>query len=207
MKKKPSVVNKIKTSLKFIRVDKKELQLHYQLLFQQTITWPVKWRISHCFQKSTCRATSVSLIVFSVMKFLYVKIYFLEYIRRLNLAFTYIESLISLLTPNVPVFCRRKNSLQSVSPAVSPMNSPKLPPRNVPSIEPPAQTPPDSPSIQNMPWRTRLHTIKNSFLGSPRFHRRKMQGNKCLTLERKRQTSRWIRRESNLMFTLSSDKD
>ena len=76
----------------------------------------------------------------------------------------------------MPVFCRRKNSLQSVSPAVSPMNSPKLPPRNVPSIEPPTQTPPDSPSIQNMPWRTRLHTIKNSFLGSPRFHRRKMQG-------------------------------
>ncbi|CAK6984377.1 hypothetical protein LDENG_00133080%2C partial, partial [Scomber scombrus] len=26
-----------------------------------------------------------------------------------------------------------------------------------------------------MPWRTRLNSIKNSFLGSPRFHRRKMQ--------------------------------
>ena len=116
-----------------------------------------------------------------------------------------IESLINLLTPNVPVFCRRKNSLQSVSPAVSPMNSPKLPPRNVPSIEPPAQTPPDSPSIQNMPWRTRLHTIKNSFLGSPRFHRRKMQGRSPFILERKRQTSKWIRRESKLRFTLSSN--
>ena len=74
--------------------------------------------------------------------------------------------------------CRRKNSLQSSSPAGSPMNSPKLPPRNIgPCVEPPVtQTPPDSPSLQNMPWRTRLHTIKNSFLGSPRFHRRKMQG-------------------------------
>lgn len=26
-------------------------------------------------------------------------------------------------------------------------------------------------------WKTRLTNIKNSFLGSPRFHRRKMQGN------------------------------
>ncbi|XP_042372103.1 serine/threonine-protein kinase BRSK2-like [Plectropomus leopardus] len=26
-----------------------------------------------------------------------------------------------------------------------------------------------------MPWRTRLNSIKNSFLGSPRFHRRKLQ--------------------------------
>lgn len=25
-------------------------------------------------------------------------------------------------------------------------------------------------------WKTRLTNIKNSFLGSPRFHRRKMQG-------------------------------
>ena len=26
-------------------------------------------------------------------------------------------------------------------------------------------------------WKSRLNTIKNSFLGSPRFHRRKLQGN------------------------------
>uniref|UniRef100_A0A8C7G9B6 BR serine/threonine kinase 2 n=1 Tax=Oncorhynchus kisutch TaxID=8019 RepID=A0A8C7G9B6_ONCKI len=36
-------------------------------------------------------------------------------------------------------------------------------------------TPPPSPSIGGLPWRTRLNSIKNSFLGSPRFHRRKMQ--------------------------------
>lgn len=35
--------------------------------------------------------------------------------------------------------------------------------------------PPGSPHTSNH-WRTRLTTIKNSFLGSPRFHRRKLQG-------------------------------
>ena len=35
-------------------------------------------------------------------------------------------------------------------------------------------TPPGSPSAQH--WKSRLNTIKNSFLGSPRFHRRKLQG-------------------------------
>uniref|UniRef100_A0A8D0ATU5 BR serine/threonine kinase 2 n=1 Tax=Sander lucioperca TaxID=283035 RepID=A0A8D0ATU5_SANLU len=40
---------------------------------------------------------------------------------------------------------------------------------------PPTPTPPPSPSIGGMPWRTRLNSIKNSFLGSPRFHRRKLQ--------------------------------
>lgn len=41
----------------------------------------------------------------------------------------------------------------------------------------PSATPPGSPSnVANTPWKSRLHTIKNSFLGSPRFHRRKMQG-------------------------------
>ncbi|KAL5006823.1 hypothetical protein ScPMuIL_015629 [Solemya velum] len=34
---------------------------------------------------------------------------------------------------------------------------------------------PRSPSVQVTPWKSRLHTIKNSFLGSPRFHRRKLQ--------------------------------
>ncbi|XP_050685735.1 serine/threonine-protein kinase BRSK2 [Leptidea sinapis] len=51
-----------------------------------------------------------------------------------------------------------------------------------------AQSPPQSSLFPNLasiavgtagtpaaPWRTRLATIKNSFLGSPRFHRRKMQ--------------------------------
>uniref|UniRef100_A0A1B6D1M0 non-specific serine/threonine protein kinase n=1 Tax=Clastoptera arizonana TaxID=38151 RepID=A0A1B6D1M0_9HEMI len=36
-------------------------------------------------------------------------------------------------------------------------------------------TPPGSPHTSNH-WRSRLTTIKNSFLGSPRFHRRKLQG-------------------------------
>ena len=36
-------------------------------------------------------------------------------------------------------------------------------------------TPPGSPSTAH--WRSRLNSIKNNFLGSPRFHRRKMQGN------------------------------
>ena len=35
-------------------------------------------------------------------------------------------------------------------------------------------TPPGSPSATH--WRSRLNSIKNNFLGSPRFHRRKMQG-------------------------------
>ncbi len=37
-------------------------------------------------------------------------------------------------------------------------------------------TPPGSPSAAH--WRSRLNSIKNNFLGSPRFHRRKMQGKK-----------------------------
>lgn len=73
-------------------------------------------------------------------------------------------------------FVRRKASL-SGSPSTSPLSSPKLSRagRSTPSHSPSA-TPPGSPSIQTTPWKSRLHTIKNSFLGSPRFHRRKMQG-------------------------------
>lgn len=37
-------------------------------------------------------------------------------------------------------------------------------------------TPPGSPHSTGHHWRSRLTTIKNSFLGSPRFHRRKLQG-------------------------------
>ena len=39
-------------------------------------------------------------------------------------------------------------------------------------------TPPGSPSATH--WRSRLNSIKNNFLGSPRFHRRKMQGEEIL---------------------------
>lgn len=39
----------------------------------------------------------------------------------------------------------------------------------------PNPTPPGSPHLAQ--WRSRLNTLKNSFLGSPRFHRRKLQGN------------------------------
>lgn len=66
------------------------------------------------------------------------------------------------------------------SPAVSPLNSPK--PAGMPGgrgattpDESPLNTPPGSPSLNQPYWRSRLHTIKNSFLGSPRFHRRKLQ--------------------------------
>ncbi|CAG7836204.1 unnamed protein product, partial [Allacma fusca] len=37
----------------------------------------------------------------------------------------------------------------------------------------PNPTPPGSPHLAH--WRSRLNTLKNSFLGSPRFHRRKLQ--------------------------------
>jgi hypothetical protein len=43
-------------------------------------------------------------------------------------------------------------------------------------------TPPGSPhtSTTGHHWRSRLTTIKNSFLGSPRFHRRKLQSQSCI---------------------------
>uniref|UniRef100_A0A3B3ZU35 Protein kinase domain-containing protein n=1 Tax=Periophthalmus magnuspinnatus TaxID=409849 RepID=A0A3B3ZU35_9GOBI len=65
-----------------------------------------------------------------------------------------------------------------VSPRGSPLPTPKGTPVDTPKDSPagtPSPTPPPSPSIGGMPWRTRLNSIKNSFLGSPRFHRRKMQ--------------------------------
>eukprot|EP00914_Ancora_sagittata_P024243 GHVO01048268.1.p1 GENE.GHVO01048268.1~~GHVO01048268.1.p1 ORF type:complete len:148 (-),score=11.10 GHVO01048268.1:249-692(-) len=81
---------------------------------------------------------------------------------------------------------RRKNSLQTTSPATSPRASPLPMHRTIPRAssqnrrpevgDVPSPTPPASPSVTAAtPWRSRLHTIKNSFLGSPRFHRRKMQ--------------------------------
>lgn len=66
------------------------------------------------------------------------------------------------------------------SPRASPLPTPKGTPVHTPKESPagtPSPTPPPSPSIGGMPWRTRLNSIKNSFLGSPRFHRRKLQGN------------------------------
>uniref|UniRef100_A0A671XZZ2 BR serine/threonine kinase 2 n=1 Tax=Sparus aurata TaxID=8175 RepID=A0A671XZZ2_SPAAU len=64
------------------------------------------------------------------------------------------------------------------SPRGSPLPTPKGTPVHTPKDSPagtPTPTPPPSPSIGGMPWRTRLNSIKNSFLGSPRFHRRKLQ--------------------------------
>ncbi|XP_023806362.1 serine/threonine-protein kinase BRSK2 isoform X5 [Oryzias latipes] len=64
------------------------------------------------------------------------------------------------------------------SPRGSPLPTPKGTPVHTPKDSPagtPSPTPPPSPSIGGLPWRTRLNSIKNSFLGSPRFHRRKMQ--------------------------------
>ena len=76
-------------------------------------------------------------------------------------------------------FSRRKASLSS-SPSSSPVSSPKLSHHGslgrATSSHSPCATPPSSPSVSATPWKSRLHTIKNSFLGSPRFHRRKMQG-------------------------------
>uniref|UniRef100_A0A6Q2ZJ44 Protein kinase domain-containing protein n=1 Tax=Esox lucius TaxID=8010 RepID=A0A6Q2ZJ44_ESOLU len=64
------------------------------------------------------------------------------------------------------------------SPRGSPLPTPKGTPVHTPKESPagtPNPTPPPSPSIGGLPWRTRLNSIKNSFLGSPRFHRRKLQ--------------------------------
>uniref|UniRef100_A0A667X544 BR serine/threonine kinase 2 n=1 Tax=Myripristis murdjan TaxID=586833 RepID=A0A667X544_9TELE len=70
----------------------------------------------------------------------------------------------------------------STSPLSSPRVTPSPPPRAPPCTRPRRARPgpppprrPPSPSIGGMPWRTRLNSIKNSFLGSPRFHRRKLQ--------------------------------
>ncbi|KAI3377015.1 hypothetical protein L3Q82_000044 [Scortum barcoo] len=73
--------------------------------------------------------------------------------------------------------------ITQVTPTPSPEGAlsppPKAPRCTLPCKDSPAgtpsPTPPPSPSIGGMPWRTRLNSIKNSFLGSPRFHRRKMQ--------------------------------
>ena len=79
---------------------------------------------------------------------------------------------------------RRKNSLQgsmtasAVSPASSPQLGPARPMAHLVATAPDTHTatPPGSPSVSSVAWRARLHSIKNNFLGSPRFHRKKLQG-------------------------------
>uniref|UniRef100_A0A4X2K4R8 BR serine/threonine kinase 1 n=1 Tax=Vombatus ursinus TaxID=29139 RepID=A0A4X2K4R8_VOMUR len=73
----------------------------------------------------------------------------------------------------------------------SPRTSPgaATPPPCSPRASPtgtPGATPPPSPGagggVGGAAWRSRLNSIRNSFLGSPRFHRRKMQGSLSLLL-------------------------
>lgn len=63
----------------------------------------------------------------------------------------------------------------------SPLNSPKLGFRTSSNTSQQQsinnldnQTPPGTPNLSSQYWRCRLNTLKNSFLGSPRFHRRKI---------------------------------
>ncbi|XP_075873698.1 serine/threonine-protein kinase BRSK2 isoform X2 [Nelusetta ayraudi] len=81
-----------------------------------------------------------------------------------------------------PDHCSQSVPDSQVTPHPSPRGSPLPTPRGTPAHTPrdspagtPSPTPPPSPSVGGVPWRTRLNSIKNNFLGSPRFHRRKMQ--------------------------------
>ncbi|ESN95037.1 hypothetical protein HELRODRAFT_157732 [Helobdella robusta] len=47
-------------------------------------------------------------------------------------------------------------------------------PTTTSSSSPPPPPPPSSSSSSTNPWKARLHSLKISFLGSPRFHRKKM---------------------------------
>ncbi|XP_026544538.1 serine/threonine-protein kinase BRSK2-like, partial [Notechis scutatus] len=60
------------------------------------------------------------------------------------------------------------------SPLPTPLGTPVHMPKESPSSTP-GETPPSSPGVVGVAWKTRLNSIKNSFLGSPRFHRRKLQ--------------------------------
>ncbi|XP_059584115.1 serine/threonine-protein kinase BRSK1 isoform X3 [Alligator mississippiensis] len=73
-------------------------------------------------------------------------------------------------------------SVPQVTPHPSPRGSPLPTPLGTPVHTPkesptgtPGGTPPSSPGVAGVAWKTRLNSIKNSFLGSPRFHRRKLQ--------------------------------
>ncbi|XP_067408161.1 serine/threonine-protein kinase BRSK1 isoform X3 [Emydura macquarii macquarii] len=60
------------------------------------------------------------------------------------------------------------------SPLPTPLGTPVHTPKESPSGTP-GGTPPSSPGGAGVAWKSRLNSIKNSFLGSPRFHRRKLQ--------------------------------
>uniref|UniRef100_A0AAQ4QXQ1 Protein kinase domain-containing protein n=1 Tax=Gasterosteus aculeatus aculeatus TaxID=481459 RepID=A0AAQ4QXQ1_GASAC len=64
------------------------------------------------------------------------------------------------------------------SPRVTPQGSPLPTPLGTPVHQihhPSSTTPPSSSSSSSAHWRTRLNSFKNNLLGSPRFHRRKLQ--------------------------------
>uniref|UniRef100_A0A7N8X2Q7 Serine/threonine-protein kinase BRSK2-like n=1 Tax=Mastacembelus armatus TaxID=205130 RepID=A0A7N8X2Q7_9TELE len=63
------------------------------------------------------------------------------------------------------------------SPRVTPQGSPLPTPLGTPvhQIQHPSSTTPPSSSSSSAHWRTRLNSFKNNLLGSPRFHRRKLQ--------------------------------
>uniref|UniRef100_A0A8C7P7X5 Protein kinase domain-containing protein n=1 Tax=Oncorhynchus mykiss TaxID=8022 RepID=A0A8C7P7X5_ONCMY len=68
-----------------------------------------------------------------------------------------------------------------VTPLPTPMGTPVHHPSSTPRVGSLSLTPPSSPGGGGMAasssahWRTRLNSFKNNLLGSPRFHRRKMQ--------------------------------
>lgn len=66
------------------------------------------------------------------------------------------------------------------TPLHSPLHTPRASPTGTPGT-----TPPPSPGggVGGAAWRSRLNSIRNSFLGSPRFHRRKMQGTGSLRVQ------------------------
>lgn len=67
----------------------------------------------------------------------------------------------------------------------SPLSSPKLGLRTNNSNQTTSsenQTPPGTPNLSSQYWRCRLNTLKNSFLGSPRFHRRNKMPSMFLNL-------------------------
>uniref|UniRef100_A0A8C8J8J3 Protein kinase domain-containing protein n=1 Tax=Oncorhynchus tshawytscha TaxID=74940 RepID=A0A8C8J8J3_ONCTS len=62
-----------------------------------------------------------------------------------------------------------------VTPHGSPLPTPMGTPVHHPSSNPPSNSSSSSSSFSSAHWRTRLNSFKNNLLGSPRFHRRKMQ--------------------------------
>ena len=62
---------------------------------------------------------------------------------------------------------------RSVSANATARATPKSTPGHSPSSTPP-MSPRSSQGAES--WKSRLHSIRNSFLGTPRFHRRKIPG-------------------------------